>query len=539
MPIIEIKNLNNGGIADSDILGGKDSVAEAVGLDIHSKPGFLRANQKLTEDAPSGFITEKTIGIPCSDGNSYHFGAVTGKVWKRDVTGGWSLIATVTPGSGTAGILGAAEYQGYIYYGMSNRLGRWQIGSAWSSREDNFGTFRNGNAQFHPMLELNLVLFIGDGYNIAQVDSTLQTIDYGTLTGTFEAGEKITGGTSGATAYIDSDDGSMLIIKEVVGVFQAAETITGSTSGATATVTTIVTGVFSENALDLPVQSIVKCLGPMGTDLLIGTIVNSNIIGTKIYRWNTWSVSYTNSDPIPEVGINAFLPTDNFVIVNAGTKGNLYIYDGSTLDIYKQVKGDWSASDKALVHPQAVLNFNGLPLFGMSSIIGNPTIMGIYSLGRTNRNYPYVLNCEYLLASRDIANIEIFCITPIDNSFLVSWKNGSTYGIDRMDLTEKFNGAYFTTRIIMPDRMALTNFSQIFSGYRRLPTGTLINFEKSVNYQAFVPISDIRTDTKRNMRYSAIDIGEATTLQARAILQTSGNDSPEMEITRIKIKDNG
>ena len=184
------------------------------------------------------------------------------------------LQAFISDSVSSRGLSEAKEYMGYIYYATQNRLGRVAVGAAWSTRDDNWATFDGGDVDWHPMLILNLVLYIGDKNYVAQVDA----------------------------------------------------------------------GVFSQ-ALDMPDLSSnlrVKCLGQLGTDLLVGTYIASNVIGTQIFRWNTWSVSFTNSDPIPEVGINSFLPIDNAVIVNAGTKGNTYVYDGSTLELYKQIKGTWN-----------------------------------------------------------------------------------------------------------------------------------------------------------------------------------------------------
>lgn len=260
MAKIEIKNLNLGGIADSDYLGAENSVAEAVGLDIHSEAGVIKVNQALTKE--SGTLVDDFVkaSVPCSDGKTYHFGSTNGKVWSRTSGGTWALEATVAPSAGNIGVLDAKEYQGYIYYAMQNRLGRWQIGSAWSTRNDNWATFTNGDADWHPMRVVNLVLYIGDKNYVAQVDA----------------------------------------------------------------------GTFSANALDIAAPLRIKSLGRMNTDLLVGTYISDNVTETEIIRWNTWSVSFSTSDPIPEVGVNCFPDTDNNVIVNAGTKGSLYPYNGTS-----------------------------------------------------------------------------------------------------------------------------------------------------------------------------------------------------------------
>lgn len=470
MATIEIKNLNLGGIADSDYLGAENSVAEMVGLDIHSEAGIIKVNQALVKDSGSTVDDFVIASVSCSDGNSYHFGSTNGKVFKRASNGTWSVEATVAPAAGNVGVLGAMEYQGYVYYATQSRLGRWQIGTAWSTRNDNWATFTNTDVYYHPMKIVNLVLYIGDANYVAQVDA----------------------------------------------------------------------GVFSANALDIAAPLRIKCLGRINTDLLIGTYISDNVTSTEIIRWNTWSVSFSTSDPIPEVGINAFLETDNNVIVNAGTKGSLYFYNGSSLEEYKVVKGDYTGTKKAYVYPQANFNFNGMPLFGYSNVSGNPANQGVYSLARTNRNYPFVLNLEFPLSTGNLSNVQIGTIVPISaDQFLVSWKdsNGSvTYGIDVLDLSNKVPNAYFITRVIMAKRSELLTYGLVNSCYRSLPDGTSIEVSKKVNSDTDFssPITS-RTDAKRMLQATQVDINDATRVQVKAALNANGNDAPEVEVVEIGV----
>lgn len=67
--------------------------------------------------------------------------------------------------------------------------------------------------------------------------SVPETINYTNLVGIFQVGETVTGGTSGATGIVVTDNGvDEMTVTSVVGVFQLGETITGGTSFATATV---------------------------------------------------------------------------------------------------------------------------------------------------------------------------------------------------------------------------------------------------------------------------------------------------------------
>lgn len=464
---IQIKNINQGGIADSDYLGALNSVSECVGINIHDESGIMKLNQRLArvDDSASAVDCLVKAIVSASTGDRYFFGE-NGKIWKKTSAGTWSLVRTASPGAGTAGILSAREYQGYIYYAMESRLGRFDLASTW---DDNYATFTNTDATYHPMAEVNQVLYVGDKNFVAQVDA----------------------------------------------------------------------GTFSANALDLKAPLRVSALGTFTTDLLIGTYVASNVCETEILRWNTWSDSYSVSDSIPEVGINAFLSADNRAIVSAGTKGNLYIYNGQQLEEYKQIKGTWGGStNKAIVMPSAVFNFHGLPLFGLSKQTGTGVQLGVYSFGRTNANYPFVLNLEYPISTGNLYNVTIGAIQGSGDTFFVSWKDettGTTYGVDELDLTTKYATGWIKTRLSLFDRIKKSTYRKITVPYRTRPTGTDIDIHTSRDYGAMTEITDTADDTQRLFVQTNVDAGEAVAFQAMVELHGSVNLSPEIELIDIEV----
>lgn len=541
---IRIKDFNLGGLADSDLQGVANSLAEMVGCDIHSEPGFLRVNQKLTEES-DGTINDfvKAI-VPCSDGNTYLFGATTGKIWKRTSGGSYSLEATASPAAGGAGIVGAKEYQGYIYYATESRLGRVQVGSptTWSGRDDNWATFDNTDSDFHPMVENNQVLYIGDAEYIAQVDA----------------------------------------------------------------------GVFSSEALDVKTPLRAKALGKLSTDLLMGTFVSTIRVDTEIMRWNTWSGSFQVADDIPEIGINSFLSRDNDVLLNAGRKGNIYSFDGYRANVFKRIPGDWDGSKAAQVHPNASVNKFGLPLFGLSNVSGNPAPQGVYSLGRYDRNYPEVLNLEWLISRNTTEGIDIGAIELAGTDMLVSWKEQNTvtmtiadpclvtmtshglstgdpisfstdgslpsgvtagtvyyilkvdddsfelydtaanansggatgrvatsgsqsgthtstiWGVDVLDTDNKVESAYIVTKAISTVRNEGKSFT-VYAGYRELPSGTSIKFYYKEDWASSWTELSSRVDTTRKIVESYEFTPSSEVMQIKVELNASGNDSPEID----------
>lgn len=466
MAEIEIKDVNLGGISDSMYQGGQNSVAEMVGLDIHSEPGVIKVNQALTEDT-GGVVDEFCkVGVACSDGNTYLFGA-SGGIFKRTSAGTWTDEGTIAPGAGAAAVLGAAEHKGYIYYATQSHIGRWQIGTAWSTRTESWANFTNTDDTYHPMREINEILFIGDAHFVAQIDN----------------------------------------------------------------------GTFSANALDIAQPHRISALGRDGTDLLIGTITSANVVKSKIYRWNTWSVSFTVADELPEVGINAFLDMDNASLISAGTKGMIYEFNGSQAVPYGRIQGIFTkgTTDKCVVNPYSVLNFDGTPLFGVSQSSGNAVKYGLYSLARYSANYPRVFNVDYLASPAKEIDMEYGAIIGAGDVFVVAWKDGASVGVDVLDTANKFSGAYLKTRVVSLDREKKSNFGVGYGFYRSLPASTDIVLKYIKNHNDTEITMNTTNDVDRLMVYSEENVEEAVTVQYKAEFTVNNNDAPEVEALKFKV----
>lgn len=465
MALVEVKDFVLGGMADSEYFGDKNSVAEMVGFDMHSQPGKLIVNQKLTKESGSTVDDLVKARVVCSDGNTYLFGATNGKIWKRTAAGAYTLEATAAPAAGAAGIMSAEEHNGYIYYAMQSRIGRVAVGAptSWAGRNDSWATFTNTDTTFHPAKKLNGNLYFGDANFVALVDDT---------------------------------------------------------------------HTFTADALDLIEPLRISALGNYDTDLLIGTYVNTDVMETQFLRWNTWGDSWTYSDPIPEVGINAFLPIDNGVLVSAGTKGHVYEFAGMVLSSYKNMPGSFirGSADKCTVHNNAAFNFGGIALFGISQVTGNAIRYAIWSIARRSAKYPWVTAIEYVISEDTMADIEIGMIVGVGDIFLVSWKSGSTYGIDKLDVTAKYSGAYFTTRWAMIDRREPLNFGQADVAYAALPDNTDITIAKQFDADADFgsPVTTMK-DTIRMLKSTKESLGDAVRGRLKVATTASANTAPEIE----------
>ena len=473
MPLIKIENQILGGISDSEYIGISNSVYRAVGLDLHSVPGLTKVAQKLTKISAStvtGLCKRKVV---CSNGETYFFDADSGKIWRVKADFTVELAYTTVAAAGESKCLGAAEYGGYIFWATQSRLHRIALSDAlvstWTTVGLNWATFARTDIDFHDMCVQNDILYIADGYALAQVEGA----------------------------------------------------------------------VFSATALDLPypIHHRISAVGKYITGILSGTYVASTVVEAIVALWNTWSVSFTFQDELPEIGVNSFLKTDNYVVANIGKKGNFYIFNGQQMEQYKRIPGDWGGpfSDKAaIVHPDAVANVNGMPIFGLSNVNGNPTLEGVYSFGSYSREYNKVIDLTYPISTGHTSGVEIGAIALVGTDMLVSWKDGSTYGIDKIDTANKFASAYFETRIIKADPGEEKEFlAEIY--YRTLPAGTSIKLYASINHGNYAEVT-LTEDAQNKRKYNKTLI-KASTVKFKVELNSNGNDAPELETSHFSFEE--
>jgi len=475
--LIPIQDFNLGGLSFSKWAGLKNSLYKMIGFDPHSQPGTILVEQKLTKDSSTVVTEFCKERVNCSNGIRYWFSSTSGKIW-QDKAGTYTLVYTTSPAAGTAGCSGACEYQGYIYWATQSRLHRIAVASA--DGADNWTANAAPNWKTFTITDTSFHPMIN------------------------HPGQQI--------LYIG--DGNYLAQVDA--------------------------GTFTANALDISTPLRIKSLGKIGSDVLLGTYVADNVTLTEIIRWNGWSVSFTNSDSIPEVGINAFLPADNMVLVQAGTQGNIYYYDGTNLELYMKIPGSYSSTAYGEVYPSSVANRNGQILFGFSNGSGNPADQLVYRIARANRNYPYILDAPYPISQRSgsdlvITSVEIGGVIVSGNILYVAWKNGSSFGIDKYDTSLKLDGAYFETRVVIVNREEQANFSEALIAYASKPASTDIDFYLDKNYAGYGSALTKIDDTQRYIVRTKDESTEFNTLQMKVKITASSNSAPQIESGAIVI----
>lgn len=463
------------GLSDSKWSGIAGSVAECVGLDLHSTPGLLKVQQKLTKNSGATIDAFCRVSVAASTGYSFWFSFTSGKIWARSSTGTWTLAYTTVPAAGSSGCLGAFEYNGFIYWATQSRLHRVTIAGAddsWAAGAVtlDFATFSVTDSEFHPMAVQDGTLWIGDGNRIASVDDT----------GTFNNGS-------------------------------------------------------AEKGLDILTPHRIKCLKAFEQDIVFGTFIHASVAKASIIRWDCASPSWNSWDDVDEVGVNELIQDDNYLYAQCGRAGQFYLYNGEKLEPYKRLPGDWSPTKYGEVYPGSSARWKNIPIFGFSNSpesansTGNPAKQGIYSLGSYSRDYPKVLDLTFVISEDVTSTIEIGAVLVSGLDVFAAWKNGSTYGVDRIDYTAKYASAYLeTTMLYREKRDKLKTIGELFALYETLPSGTSLTFSYKKNHGSYVSMTSVTDSVLQKVR-AELAIDSIGAFQAKLAFGVSSNDAPTVE----------
>lgn len=272
----------------------------------------------------------------------------------------------------------------------------------------------------------------------------------------------------------------------------------------------------------------ITILNNFDVDLLIGTIRLDQ--KSRILRWDTESETWYGEDVIYESEIHAFLDDDNYTYALVGDFGQMYYYDGEKLILHTKIPGEYSPTKRCKINANAVGYLNGVPIFGLSNITGNPNLQGVYSYGRYSKDYNITLDLSYPLSINSFDGIEIGAIIVRGMDVYVSFKKGSDVGVDKLNWSAKYNGAYIETMVLnnAQDRSRFKAMDSVLADYVSIPSNTSLTMQYSKNYAAYSPLTAV-VDAKLLQIRAKSTIREIGAVMLKFIFNTNANNSPQIE----------
>jgi hypothetical protein len=191
---------------------------------------------------------------------------------------------------------------------------------------------------------------------------------------------------------------------------------------------------------------------------------------------------------------------------------------------------EWEQTALSWIDKQSVGNLALFAVYGADEGKG-----GIYSYGRKNKNHPFVLNLEYQLDADELG-----AIVNVDGTTLVSYRDGTDFGVKAVDQTTKATAVYegldLKAKVKRSDAITPWTTAEIYC--KPLPDGSSLEFWYKLNKNGdFIQAYNERGETTfraRGETKAVFNIGaEAEIFEPRIVLNPTGNTSPE--VLRLKV----
>lgn len=300
---------------------------------------------------------------------------------------------------------------------------------------------------------------------------------------------------------------------------------------------------FAATALRMSTGTKGKCLLDRNDRVIVG---GKELDDGKFITWDRLADSWNSKKSAQGAEVNAMGFLEAGVMAQVGTAGKLKYWNfGDTVPL-TTIPGTASA------YPGAVAEYNTITHIGMNGGTKN----GVYSLGRLDLNDPRALNLEYIPSHGKLTGTEIGALCNDGTDLLVSWKDGSTYGIDIIDNANKAPAIYESLKL----NMGKSNMDKLIRMVKillaePLPAGCEVKLKyratRSTAAEQAADDSDGWVPTTMSDERDAIDgtgetkgifnlEGQGEKVELRIELYPSGNTGPEVDSAHVGFTfDNG
>lgn len=277
------------------------------------------------------------------------------------------------------------------------------------------------------------------------------------------------------------------------------------------------------------------------------SLIPGNVAKTIVER-NGRAIIGTYKAADPDSGINAAIDSE-VPLAQVGNDGYIYYSNMSDSIPVKRFPGGGKCNPGGVANEIEEINFFEWEQDALSWIdkqtVGNLALFaiynadsgkgGIYSLGRKNKNKPFVMNLEHQFDADELG-----ALTVVDGTILVSYRDGSTFGVKAVDPDTKAEGIYEGLDLRSPVKkpVNITKWSTAECLLSPLPDGTSVSFYYRMNKTGdFVRArtADGETSfTTANAKKAVFSIqSEGEIFEPKLVLTPSFNVCPEVHRIRI------
>lgn len=472
-----------GGISDSIRQGPKGSYQFGQSINFRDEATEFKltpVSVKVSGSVVTDLIKWIVDGL---DGNLYFYGD-TGNIYREDAGGSWSLIHTVPNSKGQ----GMDVYSDYIYYSWNTGVGR-------------YGPLTSGSPSFT------------DTWASGYQDTT--KIGFAPVKA-FSTGLAIGNGR-----YVSWFDGSVIP--------------TNGTAPQLAALTKIPLKPTGENVRSLEIIDEYLAIGTQR-----GNGVLSNEYGS-IYYWDGASVSWNYFVSTDNGAVNALGNSNNRLFSLLGSSSSLYINYRPFQRIQRMPK--IKTRDYCEVYPGAVTTWQNLIHFGSCANTNSTNLyQGIYSWGSTGQQFPEALSFDYPISTGTVnsTSVSIGSCKGLGNYLYFGWKDGASYGVDKVSASGNINTTGFYEALLFGDlgrdQAALTAKATHYPLLAGESVQVGYRLDRYSNFSFPVPANTTVGSIYTRVPMSSID-ARFNEIELKVIITGPGTSTPTIVYVGVKFDD--
>lgn len=207
-------------------------------------------------------------------------------------------------------------------------------------------------------------------------------------------------------------------------------------------------GTWTVHRLTLPPGYNVRSIFRSGSYAVILATRGTNIATSEegyMFLWDGTSETYNDSTPLtgnPHAGISY----RNKIMLIAGGEAQIQESLGGIADPIINIP-DVSIGQTVEVYPGAIDTWRNLVHFGLAGGDADQVVRAVYTYGKKKNSVPDALNAEYPASHGGFigTGYGITAIKKIGSTIRFAWKNGSTYGVDEVDINQYQSQAVIRT----------------------------------------------------------------------------------------------
>lgn len=198
-------------------------------------------------------------------------------------------------------------------------------------------------------------------------------------------------------------------------------------------------GTFTAQRISLPPGYTIRSMYRAGSFAVIAAVRGVQITDSDegmLFLWDGTKTTY--NDYIPLNGNpHAVISKDNKIVVIAGEQPMIQESVGGIAEVMHRIP-NVGLGKTAEVYPGAIDRWNGKIYFGISAGTSTSVLRVVREWGAKNGAFPDVSNPLFPISTGTLTGIgvQITALKKIGTTIYFAWKDGSSYGIDKVDTTQ-------------------------------------------------------------------------------------------------------